>query len=105
MAMVIMGADNAGIHGAQLFRVDDQPRYRRAFNVYIAILTFGLLLAGTRFLDDKLRRKKANNRSPGSGNESKWYSGGVIETAAPASGQCVSIALDEPIFSLSKVNS
>ncbi|KAF1347342.1 MFS general substrate transporter [Lizonia empirigonia] len=31
--MVIMGANIAGIYGAQIFREDDRPRYRRAFAV------------------------------------------------------------------------
>ncbi|KAI4747548.1 hypothetical protein E4T50_02147 [Aureobasidium sp. EXF-12298] len=36
MAMVIMGANIADIYGAQIFRADDRPRCRRAFNVNIA---------------------------------------------------------------------
>lgn len=56
MAMVITGANTAGIYGAQIFREDDEPRYRRAFSVACAILAFGLSLAIFRFLDD-VRRK------------------------------------------------
>ena len=56
MAMVITGANMAGIYGAQIFREDDEPRYRRAFSVACAILAFGLSLAIFRYLDD-VRRK------------------------------------------------
>ncbi|KAG4442148.1 hypothetical protein IFR05_002361 [Cadophora sp. M221] len=59
MAMVIMGANIAGIYGAQIFREDDKPRYRRGFSIDIAIVTFGLALAVVRFLDD-LRRRRRN---------------------------------------------
>jgi hypothetical protein len=55
-----MGANIAGIYGAQIFRADDKPRYRRGFGVNIAVLTVGLSLAVLRFLDDKfLRRRRA----------------------------------------------
>jgi hypothetical protein len=53
-----MGANSAGIYGAQLFRQDDRPRYRRGFTVNIAILTFGLSLATIRYIDDVRRRRK-----------------------------------------------
>ena len=53
-----MGANTAGIYGAQLFRQDDRPRYRRGFTVNIAILAFGLALAVVRYVDDRVRRKK-----------------------------------------------
>lgn len=54
-----MGANIAGIYGAQIFREDDKPRYRRGFSIDIAIVTFGLALAVVRFLDD-LRRRRRN---------------------------------------------
>lgn len=55
-----MGANIAGIYGAQIFRSDDNPRYRRAFAVAAAVLAFGLIIAIIRYLDDKLRgRRKA----------------------------------------------
>jgi hypothetical protein len=59
MAMVIMGANTAGIYGAQIFRQDDRPRYRRGFACGIGILAFGLILAVVRYVDDRIRRKKA----------------------------------------------
>ncbi|KAG8623532.1 hypothetical protein KVT40_008508 [Elsinoe batatas] len=58
MALVIMGANIAGIYGAQIFRSDDRPRYRRAFSVNCAILAFGLSCAIFRYVDDIFRRKK-----------------------------------------------
>ena len=51
-----MGANIAGIYGAQIFRQDDKPRYRRGFGVNIAVLTVGLTLAVARYLDDRRRR-------------------------------------------------
>lgn len=64
MAMVITGANTAGIYGAQIFREDDEPRYRRAFSVACAILAFGLSMAIFRFLDDVRRkvRQRTNNK-------------------------------------------
>lgn len=52
-----MGANTAGIYGAQLFRSDDSPLYRRAFSINIAILAFGLVLAVVRYVDDVRRRR------------------------------------------------
>ncbi|KAM0355197.1 hypothetical protein ACHAPU_001062 [Fusarium lateritium] len=57
MAMVIMGANIAGIYGAQIFRSDDKPKYRRGFSINIAVLTVGLALAVLRFFDDKIWRR------------------------------------------------
>jgi len=55
MAMVIMGANIAGIYGAQIFRSDDKPRYRRAFVIGIAVLGTGALLAVGRLIDERIR--------------------------------------------------
>jgi len=67
MAMVITGANVAGIYGAQLFREDDEPRYRRAFSVNCAILAFGLALAIFRYWDDFRRGIRAKTMAkPGS---------------------------------------
>ena len=55
-----MGANCAGIYGAQLFRQDDRPRYRRGFTINIAIVAFGLGLAVIRYVDD--RRRKVRRR-------------------------------------------
>ncbi|KAH7397208.1 alternative sulfate transporter [Pyrenochaeta sp. MPI-SDFR-AT-0127] len=62
MAMVIMGANIAGIYGAQIFRNDDRPRYRRGFAIACAVLAVGLSLALIRYVDGKIReRRKARN--------------------------------------------
>lgn len=53
-----MGANIAGIYGAQIFREDDKPRYRRGFGVNIAVLAVGLSLAILRFVDDRVRRRR-----------------------------------------------
>lgn len=58
MAMVIMGANIAGIYGAQIFRSDDKPRYRRAFVIGIAVLAFGTLLAVVRKVDEVVNGRK-----------------------------------------------
>lgn len=51
-----MGANIAGIYGAQIFRADDAPRYRRGFSIDIAIIAFAVALAVFRLLDDLRRR-------------------------------------------------
>lgn len=58
MAMVIMGANMAGIYGAQLYRSDDEPRYRRAFTVCIGVLAFGTFLAVVRKVDEVFLRRR-----------------------------------------------
>ncbi|KAK3393916.1 major facilitator superfamily domain-containing protein [Podospora didyma] len=58
MAMVIMGANIAGIYGAQIFRSDDSPFYRRGFSVAIAVLAAGVVLAIARYVDDVVRRHR-----------------------------------------------
>ena len=63
MAMVITGANMAGIYGAQIFREDDEPRYRRAFSVDIAIIAFGLSLVVVRYLDDVRNRVRAKTNA------------------------------------------
>lgn len=54
-----MNANIAGIYGAQIFRKDDRPLYRRGFAVAIAVLAVGLLLAIFRATDDLLRRRRS----------------------------------------------
>ncbi|KAK0624536.1 major facilitator superfamily domain-containing protein [Bombardia bombarda] len=61
MAMVIMGANIAGIYGAQIFQADDKPLYRRGFSVNIAVLSVAVCLAIGRFIDDWFRRRKSRN--------------------------------------------
>lgn len=106
MAMVIMGANIAGIYGAQIFRSDDSPRYRRAFGVNIAVLAVGVTLAVVRFLDDKIRRKKTKNAlsEEDSGSGSEVYSDGVVKVAVPADEQPQPIALSGRRASLSKAD-
>lgn len=53
-----MGANMAGIYGAQIFRSDDKPRYRRAFVIGIGVLTLGTILAIARKVDEVLRRRR-----------------------------------------------
>lgn len=52
-----MGANIAGIYGAQIFRQDDRPKYRRGFSVAISVLAVGVVLAIGRYVDDWWRRK------------------------------------------------
>lgn len=63
MALVIMGANIAGIYGAQIFRSDDKPKYRRAFSIACAVLAFGIALAIFRYLDDLRRRRRHARRA------------------------------------------
>ncbi|KAK3335119.1 major facilitator superfamily domain-containing protein [Cercophora scortea] len=65
MSMVIMGANSAGIYGAQIFRADDKPLYTRGFTINIAILSLGLVLAVAKAGDDYRRKKKAAQASTG----------------------------------------
>ncbi|KZM26831.1 transmembrane transport [Ascochyta rabiei] len=82
MALVIMGANIAGIYGAQIFREDDKPRYRRAFAVACAILAVGLLVAVGRYIEDKIhRRRKARQIDDGSSSD------GDVPTFLPSDDQ------------------
>jgi hypothetical protein len=56
-----MGGNLAGIYGAQIFRQDDRPRYRRAFVIGLSILAGGILLSTIRYIDDKVLRRKGKN--------------------------------------------
>lgn len=53
-----MGANIAGIYGAQIFRRDDRPRYRRAFAVACAVLAVGLLISLVRYISEKIQRRR-----------------------------------------------
>lgn len=64
MAMVIMGANIAGIYGAQIFRADDKPRYRRGFSIGIGVLALGLVLAAIRYVDERIQRRRNRGRLP-----------------------------------------
>lgn len=56
---VIMAANTAGIYGAQIFRQDDKPKYRRGFSINLGVLSFGLSLAILRKVDEFLQKRKA----------------------------------------------
>ncbi|KAH6633831.1 major facilitator superfamily domain-containing protein [Chaetomium sp. MPI-SDFR-AT-0129] len=58
MAMVIMGANIAGIYGAQIFREEDKPFYRRGFTINIAVLASGLALGIIRYVYDDVRKRR-----------------------------------------------
>ncbi|EWC48499.1 hypothetical protein DRE_07733 [Drechslerella stenobrocha 248] len=62
MAMIIMGANIAGIYGAQIFRADDKPKYRRAFATGASILAVAILLSAVRYVDDLIRRRRAERQ-------------------------------------------
>lgn len=56
-----MGANIGGIYGAQLFRADDRPRYRRGFSIASAIVAFGVACAAFRYIvggDVQSRRRQ-----------------------------------------------
>ena len=68
-----MGANIAGIYGAQIFRKDDRPLYRRGFSVAIAVLCVGFVLTMGRWLDDKRKqrqRKREENQLQGTSSSS-----------------------------------
>lgn len=70
MALVIMGANFAGIYGAQIFRQDDRPLYRRGFAVACAVLALGVVLAIWRLGEEVVGRrwgkgKQGRKRSEG----------------------------------------
>ncbi|OQO09986.1 hypothetical protein B0A48_04341 [Cryoendolithus antarcticus] len=88
MAMVIIGGNVAGIYGAQLFRSDDSPRYRRAFSIDCAILAFAIVLAAGRLWDDtrnKVRAKTGEMASQESySDDEKGAPSPSEDTQAPA---------------------
>ena len=53
-----MGANIAGIYGAQIFRQEDRPFYRTGFSINIAVLATGLVIAIVRYADDVIRRRR-----------------------------------------------
>ncbi len=57
-----MGANIAGIYGAQIFRQEDRPYYRVGFTINCAVLAAGLALAIVRFVDDLIRRRRSRNQ-------------------------------------------
>lgn len=64
---MVMAGNIAGIYGAQIFREEDNPLYRRGFNIGIAILATSCCLAIIRYIDSKFiiqrqKRKEAANQ-------------------------------------------
>ena len=47
-----MGANIAGIYGAQIFRSEDKPLYISGFTINLAILSTAIVLASVRLIDD-----------------------------------------------------
>jgi hypothetical protein len=92
---VIMGANIAGIYGAQIFRQDDRPRYRRAFGVNIGVLVVGLLLAVFRYLDDLRRRRRtagqAQTKWP---SEKEWREKDKVAAVPPSDVQPQTVLVD-----------
>jgi hypothetical protein len=75
-----MNANIAGIYGAQIFRADDKPLYRRGFSVAIAVLSVGLSLAIGRWLDGFLgRRRRLEGREIPSGSDISGNEGNTLE--------------------------
>lgn len=73
---MVMAGNIAGIYGAQIFREEDNPLYRRGFNIGIGILATSCCLAIIRYIDSKflIRRQKreeaANQESVDAANSS-----------------------------------
>jgi hypothetical protein len=90
-----MGANIAGIYGAQIFREDDNPLYRRGFSVACAVLAFGIVLATFRYLDDLRRRRRDARRAPDVNSEGredgaqKWQNVDSLSSASasPPNGE------------------
>ena len=59
-----MGANIAGIYGAQIFRQEDRPKYRNGFAIAIGVLSAGLALAVFRYIDDKFLRRRRLRQNP-----------------------------------------
>ena len=80
-----MGANIAGIYGAQIFREDDRPRYRRAFSVNIAVLAVGLAMVVFRFVDDRLRRRWAARKAQAEpSSEHAWQDEEKVPVVPPS---------------------
>jgi hypothetical protein len=95
-----MGANIAGIYGAQIFREDDNPLYRRGFSVACAVLALGITLAIFRFLDDFRRRRRESRRAPDVGSEGrevspqKWQNvDSLSSSSSPPNGEAAQIGV------------
>jgi hypothetical protein len=83
-----MAANTAGIYGAQIFRQDDKPKYRRGFSINLAVLSVGLSLAILRFFDELIHKRRARRQgleSPGgeqlSNNEDEFDKAAIARPA------------------------
>jgi len=77
-----MGANIAGIYGAQIFRSDDNPLYRRGFAINLAIISTAIVLATIRYIDDRIKRSRAKGQVelvPESGSEENADDKGIKE--------------------------
>jgi len=95
-----MGANIAGIYGAQIFRKDDNPLYRRAFSIACAVLAFGIALAIFRFLDDFRRRRRDASRAPDVASENlenntqKWRNAdSPSSSSSPPNGEATLVGV------------
>jgi hypothetical protein len=89
-----MGANIAGIYGAQIFRQDDKPRYRRGFGVNIAVLAVGLTLAIVRYVDDKIRRRRLVQRLEAVGTNDESNEKVVVGPLKPSEDQPAPLVLE-----------
>lgn len=65
-----MGANIAGIYGAQIFRSEDKPLYLRGFSINLAILSTAIVLAIVRTVDDLIRgKRRRKNELDGSSSD------------------------------------
>lgn len=70
---MITGANLAGVYGAQLYRSDDRPRYKRAFAVSLAVIAAGLTFAIVRLVDEKLVRGRKRREEDSTSDESSAH--------------------------------
>lgn len=58
-----MNANIAGIYGAQIYRSDDKPLYRRAFGSALGIIAAAVFLAVFRYVDMLWLKRRAARSS------------------------------------------
>lgn len=97
MAMIIMGANIAGIYGAQILRSDDSPLYRRGFTINCALLSLAIVLSLIRFVDDRIRRKKNPQLGDSVEQGSNSDDGSAGEKIAHAAARTVQVKVDDEV--------